>query len=161
MPGISDSEFAEKAQDTCNALLGKLKEISNTDQNDPAYPELLSEAYGQAAEALGKLHFTAESAPLWHQLQTNLALYAEVLVVFVSSYEQAKEEASINEIDLTAIGTDYTINVLEKNSDRGWITLNIDNKITKQFYTSKDAFLEAASELNLKGCAPTESDLNN
>ena len=162
VPGISDSEFAEKAQDTCNVLLGELKEISNTDPNDPAYTKFLSEAYSKAAEALGKLNFTAESAPLGYQLQTSLALYAKVLEEFKSTYEQALAEAGISESEfLTAIGTDYTINVVEKNSDVGWITLNIDKELAKQFYTSKDAFLEAASELNLKGCAPTESDLNN
>ena len=162
VPGISDPEFAEKAQDTCNALLGELKEISNTDPNDPAYTKLLSEAYSKAAEALGKLNFTAESAPLGYQLQTNLALYAKVLEEYKSTYEQALAEAGISGSEfLTAIGTDYTIHVVEKNSDVGWITLNIDKELAKHFYTSKDAFLDAASELNLKGCAPTESDLNN
>jgi len=161
-PGISDSEFAEKAQDTCNALLGELKEISNTDPNDPAYTKLLSEAYSKAADALGKLNFIAESAPLGYQLQSNLALYAKVLEEYKSTYEQALAEAGISGSEfLTAIGSDYTINVVEKNSDVGWITLNIDNELARQFYTSKDAFLEAASELNLKGCAPTESDLKN
>ena len=159
VPGISDAEFAKKAEDTCNDLMKKLKQIISADQQGD--PEIVSAAYRQAADALGELHFTAQSAPLGYQLQTNMAQYAEVSIQYKSALQKAKEEAGWDGIGLMSIDKDYTIHFVEKNSKVGWVQLNIDSELVKQFHTSRDAFLEAATQLGLNGCAPTEADLNN
>jgi hypothetical protein len=153
---ISDSEFAEKAQNTCNKLLGELKQIYATNPN----AKEISVAYRQAAKALGELHYTAQSAPFGYQLRTNMAQYAEVLEEYRSSYDLALSETGITGVYLFRVETDYTIIILDINSGDA-LTLDIDSELVQKYHTSRDAFLEAASELGLEGCAVKESDLKN
>jgi len=151
---ISDIEFAEKAQDTCNELLQELRQIARDDPNDII---AASKAWFQAAEALGKLDFTAQSSPLGYQLQTNMAKFAEVLEPFNSAYQQALAEAGINKTEFYVTFEDGSIFVLVPNS--GLKQLNIDKELSKQFFYSRDAIIEAATELKLEECAPSKSDL--
>ena len=158
MYDISDIEFAKMAQEACNDLLEKLQEIYATGQE--RYPGKVSGAYGQAAEALGELHFTLQSAPMGYKLQTNMAQYAEVLDEFEFAFRQAVKEAGISGHFIYKIDeSDYTIITLAQST--GSLTLDINSELVKNYYSSEIAFREAASELKLEGCAVKESDLNN
>jgi len=152
---ISDSEFAEKAKDTCNSLLRELKNIYTTIPSNAD----ISEAYRQAAKSLGQLHYTSQSAPLGYQLQNNMTQYAEVLEEYRSSYNRAISEAGITGPGIYRVTTDFTIEIISFSGDTKIIDFNRD--LVEKYHTSKDAFLEAATELGLDGCAVNESDLKN
>jgi hypothetical protein len=143
------------AQETCNALLEELKQIYSTFPNDSE----ISEAYHQAAKTLGQLHYTSQSAPLGYQLQNNMIQYAEVFQEYRSAYDLAISEAGITGTYIYRVTTDYTIQIISFSGDAKILDFNRD--LVEKYHTSRDAFLETASELGLDGCAVNESDLKN
>ena len=154
VPKISDIEFAEKAQNTCDELKDELDQIIRS--SDTNKSESIGEAYRQAAETLGELNFTAQSAPMDYQLQTGLEEYAKVRPEFVSAYQKAIEEAGIDDQGLVVATFDEEgkIYVLESKNNADWIELNIDNEFLKKYFSTKEALIEAADNLGLKWCSP-------
>jgi hypothetical protein len=153
VPKISDIEFAEKAQNTCDELKDELDQIIGS--SDTNKSESISEAYRQAAETLGKLNFTDQSSPMGYKLQNGLKNYAQLRPQFISAYQKAIEESGVEKEGLlVAWDKEGAIFVHEYNSDEDWITLNIDNELVKEYFSIKEALEESADDLGLKWCSP-------
>ena len=85
---LSDTEFAEEAQETCQISTENIDKTSLLLDYGTK-----SEIYSSAADALNELEFTAESAPQGYRLQASLAELATAYEQFDQALQDATQEA--------------------------------------------------------------------
>lgn len=149
-PALSDAEFAAGAQEACRVLGATIEGI------DQLHYDTKAAAYRQAAEVLGELNLTAESAPQGYALQQNLAELATALEQFDQAIQQAVSEAGMDGVQMLMLTEDGNVFGSETGSIFDVQKLNIDNELVLGINANNAAIAEAAEALGLEACAPEQ-----
>lgn len=153
---LSDDEFAEEAQNTCQQLKENLSDIASSKESFVTRYGLAAEAYQAAWDDLSEIGADAELSTLASEFLTQL----EALSGLYEDYGQALEDA-MADLGLTASDITYLAVTSEDKAfmvfaNDKWNELVVDEALKNDFYAAKAAFKSAATELGLTACAEVD-----
>lgn len=147
MPSLlSDEEFAETAQGTCQTLMTEITSLNPLDNTGKA------EAYRRAAGILTELEISEESAPQGILLRTGLIELAEAQENFAGALDKALAGADID-IELLIITEEGDVFGIASDE---MVILDLDKALVIERSTKIDAVRGAATALGLEECAPEQ-----
>ncbi len=153
---LSDDEFAEGAQSTCQQLQEELSDIASSKESFVSRYALAAEAYQAAWDDLSEIGADAEFSTLALEFLTQL----EALSILYEDYGQALEDA-MADLELTVSDISYLAVTSEDKAfmvfaNDKWNELTVDEGLKNDFYAAKAALKSAATELGLGACAEVD-----
>jgi hypothetical protein len=156
LPPITDSEFTELAQGTCQNLQTDLSNIASSREPFFNRYEMASEAFQKALNALSDLEVEETSAPFASQFMQSLGDLPELYQNYGFELISALEAAGLVYEDISY----YAVTEEDKDfivfANDIWNELLVDETVKMQFYSAKANFSIAANELNLGICSSVD-----
>jgi hypothetical protein len=147
---LSDEEFSESAQGTCQTLMTEMASL------DPLDHAAKAEAYRRAAEALAEFEISEESAPQGMLLRTSLAELAEAHGNFAGALTEALAQANIDGASLLLFTESGNVFTSSSGTVFDMVALDIDPELVIELNTRTAEVHAAATALGLEQCAPSE-----
>jgi hypothetical protein len=152
-PPITDSEFAELAQETCDLL--KIELLSIQELN-AAYVDrhfMASESYQRAADRLNDIEITEEFASEATAFRTSLNELAEIYSLYYEAYINALNEIdNYEDASFIAISEDGETYIFLDE----WIKLDIDIDLINAVIAAEETYIESANSLGLNACSEVD-----
>lgn len=151
MPSLlSDEEFAETAQGTCQTLMTEITSLNQFDYAGKA------EAYRLAAGVLTEFEVSEESAPQGILLRNGLIELAEAQENLAGALDKALAVADMDTLGMLITTEEIVFASASYPLGDDIVILDLDSALIFEVNTKIDAVRGAATALGLEECAPEQ-----
>jgi len=149
---MTDDEFNELAQGSCEELKNELSDIADSSTSFIERYGMAAEAYQHTKDDLSDISTDAASAPLATDFLTNLTQLPGLFEDYGQALENALSEFSLSYSDISyyAVTTEDKAFMIFANDK--WHELIVEEELKMSFYTTRSKFDYSANQLGLNAC---------